>query len=194
MSNPMKDIRIEKLVLNIGTGKDEDKLKKAIKLLEKLTDGKVVKTITKKRIPNWGVRPGLPLGCKITLRKNVDELVKRLLEARNNELPESCFDSHGNVAFGIDEYINIPGMRYAPEIGMLGLEVCITLERPGFRIKKRRIRPRKVPERHNIKEEEAIAFMKTKFGIKVGGEELLLAITKRRSSSFSSNHQSYRSI
>ncbi len=171
MSNPMKDIRIEKLVLNIGTGKDEDKLKKAIKLLEKLTDGKVVKTITKKRIPNWGVRPGLPLGCKITLRKNVDELVKRLLEARNNELPESCFDSHGNVAFGIDEYINIPGMRYAPEIGMLGLEVCITLERPGFRIKKRRIRPRKVPERHNIKKEEAIAFMKTKFGIKVGGEE-----------------------
>ena len=40
--------------------------------------------------------------------------------------------------FGIPEYINIPGIEYDPDIGIIGLEACVTLERPGFRIKKKK--------------------------------------------------------
>ena len=71
--NPMKNIRIEKVTLNIGAGKDQAKLEKGLLLLSSITGLKPVKTFAKKRIPEWGLRPGLPIGCKITLRKKKAE-------------------------------------------------------------------------------------------------------------------------
>ena len=167
MSNPMRNIKIAKVTLNIGTGKDEEKLKKGMKLLATLSGVKIVKAFTVKKIPGWGVRPGLPLGCKTTMRgKAAEALLKRLLAARTDKLPKSCFDDFGNVSFGIDEYINIPGVKYDPSIGMLGLEVSVTLERPGYRIKRRRLRPAKITTRHKVKKDDAIAFMQSTFGVK----------------------------
>lgn len=170
--NPMRDIRIEKITLNIGSGKDQTKLDKSMKLLENLTGIKPVKTVAKKRIPGWGLRPGLPIGCKITLRKNAaTELLIKLLKGVDNRLSPSQFDMSGNIAFGIPEYIDIPGVKYDPSIGIIGLEVCITLERPGFRIKRRRLKKRKISPRHAITKEEAIKFMESKFNIEVGEAE-----------------------
>ena len=67
--NPMKTIKLEKVTLNIGAGKDQAKLEKGMLLLKNITNISPVKTFTKKRIPDWGIRPGLPIGCKLTLRK-----------------------------------------------------------------------------------------------------------------------------
>ena len=64
--NPMKKVRIEKITLNIGSGKDTSKLDKGILLIKTITGIAPVKTITKKRIPSWGLRPGLPIGAKLT--------------------------------------------------------------------------------------------------------------------------------
>lgn len=168
----MRQIRIEKLTFNIGAGKDQKQLEKGMKLIEKIAGRPPVKTKTNKRVPSWGLRPGLPIGCKLTLRRDVEPLIKRLLEAKNNVLKPSCFDNEGNVSFGIHEYIDIPGVEYDPEIGIIGLQVSITLERPGFRIKKRKIAPRHIHRNHKISKEEAIEFMKEKFGIKVGDDDL----------------------
>ncbi len=124
---------------------------------------------SKKRIPSWGLRPGLPVGCMLTLRKeNAIKVLKRLLTAKDNNLAESNFDEFGNVSFGIHEYIDIPGVAYDPKIGILGLQVCVSLEKPGFRIKRRRNKRKKIPKNHFISKEEAIDFMKKNFGIKVG--------------------------
>ena len=88
--NSMREIRIEKLTLNVGAGTDQEVLKKGMKLLKNLTGIEPVKTVSNKRIPAWGVRPGLPVGCKLTLRGAVIiPLVKRLLVAKENKLPES---------------------------------------------------------------------------------------------------------
>ena len=107
--NPMRAIRIEKVTLNIGAGKDQTKLEKGMLLLKNITGINPVKTVTKKRIPNWGIRPGLPIGCKLTLRKQkAKEILLRLLDAKNNTLQEFQFDNKGNIAFGIHEYIDIP--------------------------------------------------------------------------------------
>ena len=134
--NPSRNIKINKVTLNIGAGKDQAKLDKGIKLLKSITNANPVKTITSKRIPGWGLRPGLPIGCKVTLRrKNAVDVLKRLIQAKDNNLRESQFDHNGNIAFGIEEYIDIPGVKYDPEIGIIGLEVCVTLERNGFRIR-----------------------------------------------------------
>lgn len=166
--NVMRQLRIAKITLNIGAGKSTEKLEKGIKLLKAITGIAPVKTFTNKRIPTWGLRPGLPIGCKLTMRKGHSvELLKRLLQSRDNKLTPSQFDTEGNVSFGIPEYIDIPGVNYDPSIGILGLEVCVTLERAGFRIKRRKVMKRKIPAGHRIGKEEAMEFMKGKFGVVV---------------------------
>jgi large subunit ribosomal protein L5 len=164
--NIMRNIEIEKVTLNIGSGKNPERLDKGIKLIAAITGKKPIKTVTNKRIPGWGLRPGLPIGCKITLRKEeADRIVKRLVEAVEKKLKESQFDNEGNISFGITEYINVPGTKYDPDIGMMGFQTCITLQRSGFRIKKRKLCKKKISKTHKISQQDAIAFMKEKYGI-----------------------------
>lgn len=164
--NKMRQIKIEKVTLNIGAGKDQARLEKGIKLIKHITNISPVKTITKKRIPSWGVRPGLPIGCKLTIRDGSNkELIKRLLKAKANKLVMSNFDENGSIAFGIHEYIDIPQVAYNPEVGLMGLQVCITLERPGFRIKRRKYKAKKLPEKQRISRDDAIKYMQETFGV-----------------------------
>ena len=167
--NVMQLPRIEKLTLNIGAGKEQTKLEKAVVLLKKITGIDPVKTITNKRIPSWGLRPGLPIGCMLTLRKTkASELLKRLLEAKDKKLLPNNFDEAGSISFGIPEYIDIPGVDYDPKIGVFGLQVCVTLEKPGYRIKRRKHLPRKIPKKHMISKQEAMVFMQNNFGVRIG--------------------------
>ena len=171
MANLMKNIKIDKLTMNIGAGKEQTILNKAISVIKDITGKDPVKTVTNKRIASWGLRTGLPIGCKLTLRKNdIPELLKRLLIAKDNILNVKSFDDHGNVSFGIKEHIDIPGTRYDPKIGILGLQACITLSRPGFRIKKRKLNKARLGKNHKISQQEAIDFMKTAYNIKIQEE------------------------
>jgi len=168
----MRDIRIEKVTLNIGAGKNQDRLERAFTLLKRISNREPVKTTTQKRINAWGLRPGLPIGCKVTLRKKeAEEILKRLLEAKEFQLKESCFDVNGNMAFGLTEYIDIPGMKYDPEIGAMGLQVCVTLTRPGYRIKCRKIQKKKIPSHHKVGKNEAIKFMESNYKVQLRGKE-----------------------
>ena len=166
--NPMKEIRIEKVTLNVGTGTDQNTLKRAMKLIKSITGTEPVKTKSKKRIPSWGLRPGLPIGCKLTLRgKKAEEVLINVLKARDDTLEESCFDNMGNVSFGVKENIDIPGQSYDPEVGIMGLQVVVTLERPGYRVKRRKYARRRLGNNHLIKKEESIKFFQDKFKINV---------------------------
>lgn len=170
--NPMRKVRIAKVTLNIGAGKDQKELEKGMKLLKNITGVEPIKTITQKRIQGWGLRAGLAIGTKITLRnEEAEKLIPRLLHAKDNILKESCFDNNGNISFGMPEYIDIEGAKYDTEIGMMGLQASITLKRPGFRIKVRRLNPKKIPQKHKISKQDAITFMKEKFQTKVGEDE-----------------------
>lgn len=170
--NVMRKIRLEKITINIGAGESGPLLDKSKKMLEKISGKKAVKTKTRKRT-TFGVPKGKPIGVKVTLRgKAALDVLKNMLKAVENKLKSSQFDANGNFSFGIDEYINIPGVKYDPDIGILGMDVCVTLERPGFRIKKRRIRPKKIGKKHRISKEDAIRWATEELGIKVTeGEE-----------------------
>jgi len=74
--NIMREIKIEKVVLNIG-GTAEN-LEKGVKLLKMLTGRKPAKMRSKKRIPSLGVRPGLEVGAVVTLRKGKMEFLKKM--------------------------------------------------------------------------------------------------------------------
>ena len=158
--NSMRKISIEKLTLNIGVGKNEELLKKGMKLLQKISPIAPVNTITGKRIPGWGLRPGLAIGCKVTIRKNPEVILKRLLAAKEFKLSVRNFDAQGNFSFGIADYIDITGLEYDPELKKMGLEVAVTLQRPGYRIKIRKIKQNQLGKFHRITKEEAINFAK----------------------------------
>ena len=162
--NAMKEIRIEKITLNIGTGEAGAKLTKAMKLLDTISKLKSIATTTKKRIPTWGIRPGLTIGCKVTLRKNKEELIKKLLIAKENRLKKSNFGD-GTISFGIPEYIDIPGIQYDVDIGIIGLDVSVTLQRAGYSIAKRATQRRKIGRSHKITKQETMDFMKEKFNV-----------------------------
>lgn len=167
----MRQIRIEKITFNVGAGKDQAVLEKGMKLLKMFTGIESIKTITKKRIPSWGIRPGLPVGCKITIRDKdkIKDLLARCLKARDSKLPMSCFDDYGNISFGIREYIDIPGLEYNPEIEIMGFELSLTLERPGFSVERKQGK-KSIGNKHKIQRDEAIKFMKDDYGIQI--EEL----------------------
>ncbi len=163
----MRTIKLEKVTLNCGTGTEPAKLERSFKLLEIISGMKPVRIETQKRIPTFGVRPGLKIGCKVTIRKEkARALLKRLLESVGNKLKAKQI-SNGYFAFGIKEYIEIPGMTYNREIGIMGLEVCVTLGRAGKRIELKRLKNGKVPIRHKITKEETIEFIKQNFNTEI---------------------------
>lgn len=169
LKNPMRRIVIDKVTINIGVGKPGEPLEKAEKLLKKLfPDKKPVRTKAKKRIEAWGIRPGLEIGVKLTLRgKEAEDALRWLLKAVNNTLKESQFDSYGNFGFGIKEYVWIPGVKYDPEIGMYGMDVIVAVKRPGYRVMWRKYKRSKIPKRHRTTKEEVIEYLKEKFGVNV---------------------------
>jgi len=161
--NPMRQIKIEKVVLSVGGIGDE--LEKGVKLLELLTQRKVAKMQSKKRIPSFGIRPGLEVGGVVTLRKNREDFLKKMLVTIDNTLNKKQV-SDNNFSFGIKEYIEIPGVEYQREIGIRGFDVTIVFKRAGKRVHLKKIKKGKIPSRQTITKEEIIKFMEDNFGTK----------------------------
>lgn len=168
MTNKMREIKIEKVVLNVGgTGDD---LEKGIKLIERITGKKAVKKISNKRIPTLGVRPGLAVGGMVTLRgAKAIETLRRLLAAEDNKIRRRQI-SENSFSFGVKEYIEIPGMQYQRDIGLRGLEASVTFIRPGKRVIRRKIKRGRLPKRQIISKEEILAYLESKLGVILMGK------------------------
>ena len=166
--NPMREVRIGKVVINIAVGKSGERLEKAAKLLEMITGQKPSQRKAKKTIRGFGIYRGEPIAVVTTLRKKKAlEILKLLLQAKGSTLKASSFDERGNVSFGIKEHIDIPGMKYDPEIGIFGMDVCVQLERPGYRVARRKRARSKVGKNHLVTKEEAINFFRNVLGVEV---------------------------
>jgi len=168
IQNTMKEIRLEKVVLNMGLGKSGDAVEVAKKALSQISGRKVNERSARKPHRDWGVRKGEPIGAAVTVRGGEGrELLKRLLEAKGNRVNGRSFDNMGNVSFGILEHIDIPGIKYDPKIGILGLDVSIRLTRPGFSVSARSKHKASVGKHHRITPEEAKAYLTKEFGASV---------------------------
>jgi len=164
----MRGIKIEKVVLNIGVGEGGEKLVKAESVLKEVSGQKPVRTLAKKSDRDFGIRRGGAIGCKVTLRgEKARSILKRLFEAVEKKIESSAFGDGRTFSFGIKEHIDIPGMSYDPKVGIFGMDVCVSLCRPGYRIRYRRVKPRPIPPSHQITSDEAIAFISKEFGVEV---------------------------
>ena len=167
-NNPMRRIIVEKVTVNMGVGQAGEELKKSRTVIEAITGAKAVETKCKVKQPKWDIRPGLPIGVKVTLRKNdAVEFLKRAFSAKNNIIRKKNFDMQGNFGFGVKEHIDLPGIKYDPKLGIRGLDVLVTLKRNGQRVKKRKIVKTKIGKSHNITKNDAIGFVKENFGVEV---------------------------
>ena len=168
MTNPMKEIRLDKAVINIGVGDAGERLLKAEKVLQMVTNKKPVRTVAKTTNRDLGIRKGMQIGCKVTLRGDeAFEFVKKAFWIRENRIATYSFDPEGNFSFGIQDYTDFPGMKYDPEIGIFGLDVCASIGCPGRRVQRRKMMRRKVPRRHRVTRKEGVQFVKSKFNVEV---------------------------
>jgi large subunit ribosomal protein L5 len=168
MTNAMREIRLEKAVVNIGVGDAGERLLKAEKVLQMVTKRKPVRTLAKTTNRDFGIRRGMEIGVKVTLRgKEAEEFVKTALWTRENRLAEYSFDPEGNFSFGVADYTDFPGMKYDPEIGIFGVDVSVALSRPGKRVSRRRVLRRSIPSHHRITRREGVEFVRSKFSAEV---------------------------
>jgi len=164
MENKMRAIKLEKVSLNVGgTG---DKLERGFKLLQIISGRKPVKVKALKRIPTWGVRPGLEVGTKVTLRgKDAEKMLTRVLPAIGKSLKAKQIRPNF-LSFGIHEYIEIPGMEYIREVGIMGFEVTVVFSRAGKRVEQKKVRSGKV-RKMVVSSEEIEKLMQEKFKTKI---------------------------
>ena len=164
----MRQIHIEKVTVNIGVGEAGERLVKAQKVLDMVTGQKSVQTISKAVNRDLGIRVGMPLGCKVTLRgEAAEKFLQRALPIRERRIYEYSFDKEGNMSFGISDYTDFDGMKYDPEIGIFGMDVNVVLRRTGNRITQRALLKRKIPKNHRVARDEAIQYMKENYEIEV---------------------------
>ena len=164
----MKKISLDKVVLNMGVGKSGDAIEVAKKALDQISGKKSCARDARATQRDWGVRKGEPIGVAVTIRGNdATALLKRLLDSKGNQVKGDSFDNFGNYSFGISEHIDIPGVKYDPQIGILGLGITVTLTRPGYSIRVRSKHKASVGKSHVISKKEAQDFMVKEFGVTV---------------------------
>jgi large subunit ribosomal protein L5 len=135
-SSPMEIPRITKITLNMGIGEasqDKKIIDYATNDLSLITGQKPVVTLAKKAIAAFKLREGMPIGCKVTLRRDrmyefLDRLVNfaipRIRDFRG--LSGKAFDGQGNYNMGINEQIAFPEIDYDKIVKLRGMYICLT--------------------------------------------------------------------
>jgi large subunit ribosomal protein L5 len=132
-TNPMQVPKLEKIVINIGVGEatgDQKKLDAAVDELTAISGQKPVKTLAKKAIAGFKIRKGLPIGCKVTLRKaRMYEFMDRLITIAMPRVRDfrgiagKGFDGRGNFAMGLKEQIVFPEINYDRVESVRGMDI-----------------------------------------------------------------------
>ena len=136
LKNPMEVPKITKITVNMGVGAavtDKKVMENARADMEKITGQKPVTRLSRKSVASFKIRDGMPVGCKVTLRRErmyefLDRLVNiaipRIRDFRG--LNPQSFDKQGNYSLGVQEQIIFPEINY-DEIDVLrGMDIVIT--------------------------------------------------------------------
>ena len=167
-AQPMRKPRIHKVSVNFAVGASGPNLEKARILCERITNQNPAEGRAKESVRGFAIRKHEPIGVFTTLRGELARMfLKKAFWAIEDKVSRTKFDKFGNLSFGLDEHLNLPDIKYDPQIGVHGFNTTVVLERPGFRTKRRRLRSKKIPARHKLTKAEGITFFKHEFNLGV---------------------------
>jgi ribosomal protein L5 len=168
LANPMTNIYLDKVVLNIGIGSDDNKITNAKLLLKKLASNEAAATLSKKRDPSLKIRKNQIIGAMVTVRgKPAEDILIKTLDANDNLIKNSSITVN-SLNFGVKEYIDVTGIKYDSKIGMLGFNVNASFARKGKRVQTRKKKNAMVGRKHNlISREDLLEYLKSKFNVRI---------------------------
>lgn len=167
-NQPMLKPKIEKVVVNISVGKSGEPLEKATRVLKEITGQTPCKRKAKDSVRDFNIRKGESIACIVTLRdEKAVEFLNKALPIVDKKLPARSFDKQGNFSFGLKEHIELPGVKYDPDVGIFGMDICVSMIRPGYRVKNRRKQKGKIGSKHVLTPEESMTFARETFGVEI---------------------------
>ena len=164
--HPMREPRVEKVVVHMGVGQGGRELAQGEEILEEVTGQQPVRTTAAATEPEFNIREGDPIGAKVTLR---DDQAQEFLETTLafTDLRRTQFDDTGNFSFGVEEHTDFPSQEYDPTIGIYGLDVTVNLVRPGYRVTKRDKADQPIPATHRLTVDDAVTYVEEVFDVEV---------------------------